>query len=297
MDISFVIVTFNSLEPLKICLQSLFASISDDLYFEVIIVDNNSLDRSKQFILENYPDIQLIQNDENLGYTKAMNQGLKIAHGKYLVQLNPDVFVNLGTFQALISWMDDNSDVGICIPKVLNQDGTFQKQCRRGFARPIEVFSYFLKLDRIFPKNRIIGNYVKTYLPEDEIVEVDAVSGSCMMIRKDLISNIGYLDERYFTYQEDTDYCFQAKKAGWKVYYLPFASVIHQGGRGGSRSNPYKAIYEWHRSYYLYYRKNLAQDYAFFINWIMYLFIGIKLFFSLIGAWFSKEKIVGTRKP
>ncbi len=162
---------------------------------------------------------------------------------------------------------------------------------------PIEVFSYFLKLDRIFPNHKIIGNYVKTYLPEDEIVEVDAVSGSCMMIKKDLISSIGYLDERYFTYQEDTDYCFLAKKAGWKVYYLPFASVIHQGGRGGSRSNPYKAIFEWHRSYYLYYRKNLAQDYVFFVNWIMYLFIGIKLIFSLIGAWFSKEKIVGTRKP
>ncbi len=136
MDISIVIVTFNSLEPLKICLQSLFASISDDLDFEVIIVDNNSQDGLKQFIQENFPDIQLIKNDENLGYTKAMNQGLKIADGKYLVQLNPDVFVNPGIFQALISWMDDHTDAGICIPKVLNQDGTFQKQCRRGFARP-----------------------------------------------------------------------------------------------------------------------------------------------------------------
>lgn len=297
MKISFVIVTFNSLEPLKICLQSLFDSISDDLNFEVIIVDNNSQDGSKQFVQESYPDIQLIMNDENLGYTKAMNQGLKIANGEYLVQLNPDVFVNQGTFQALISWMDKHEGVGICIPKVLNQDGSFQKQCRRGFARPIEVFSYFLKLDRIFPNHKIIGNYVKTYLPENEIVEVDAVSGSCMMVKKDLISSIGYLDERYFTYQEDTDFCFRAKKAGWKVYYLPFASVIHQGGRGGSRSDPYKAIFEWHRSYYLYYRKNLAQDYLFLVNWIMYLFIGIKLLFSLIGAWFSKEKIVGTKKP
>jgi len=297
MDISFVIVTFNSLEPLKICLQSLFASISDDLNFEVIVVDNNSQDESKQFVQENYPNIHLIKNEMNVGYTKAMNQGLRIAKGMYLVQVNPDVLTNPGTFQALISWMNQHKDVGISIPKVLNQDGTFQKQSRRGFARPLEVFSYFLKLDRIFPNNKVIGNYVKTFLPEDEIAQVDAVSGSCMMMRKEIISDIGYLDERYFAYQEDTDYCFQACKAGWKVYYLPIASVIHQGGRGGSRSDPYRAIYEWHRSYFLYYRKNLSKDYNFLVNWIMYIFIVLKLAFSLIWAWFSKEKIVGTKKP
>ena len=297
MDISFIIVTFNSAEPLKVCLRSLFTSLSDDVNFEVIIVDNNSHDGSSQFIQENYSDIQLIKNEMNVGYTKAMNIGLKLATGNYLVQLNPDVFINPGTFQPLISWMDEHNDVGICIPKVLNQDGTFQKQCRRGFARPLEVFSYFLKLDRIFPNHKVIGNYVKTYLPEDEIAQVDAVSGSCMMIRKEVISDIGYLDERYFAYQEDTDFCFRANNAGWKVFYLPFVSVIHQGGRGGSRSDPYKAILEWHRSYYLYYRKNLAKDYLFLVNWIMYFFIVIKLLFSLIGAWFSKEKVVGTKKP
>lgn len=297
MDISFVIVTYNSIEPLEKCLSSLISSINNEVIFDIIIVDNNSHDGSDQFVQENYPEIQLIKNHINVGYTKAMNQGLQIAQGKYLVQLNPDVFINPGTFQSLISWMDEHDDVGICIPKVLNQDGTFQKQSRRGNARPFEVFSYFLKLDRIFPNHRVIGNYVKTYLPEDEITQVDAVSGSCMMIRKEVFSDIGYLDERYFAYQEDTDFCFRANKAGWKVFYLPFVSVIHQGGRGGSRSDPYKAIYEWHRSYYLYYRKNLAKDYVFLVNWIMYFFIGIKLLFSLIGAWFSKEKVVGTKKP
>jgi len=271
--------------------------LGDDLMFEIIIVDNNSHDGSDQFVQENYPNIHLIKNDVNVGYTKAMNQGLRISQGRYLVQINPDVFINPGNFQSLISWMDVHDNVGICIPKVLNQDGTFQKQSRRGFARPVEVFSYFLKLDRIFPNHKVIGNYVKTYLPEDEIAEVDAVSGSCMMIRKEVIQDIGFLDERYFAYQEDTDYCFQANKAGWKVFYLPFASVIHQGGRGGSRSDPYRAIYEWHRSYFLYYQKNLSKDYFFLVNWIMFGFIGIKLAFSLIGAFFSKEKIVGTKKP
>lgn len=297
MDISFNIVTYNSFGPLKICLDSLISSLGSGLDYEITIIDNGSEDKTVEFIEENYPDIVLIKNNRNFGYTKAMNQGLRISKGKYSVQLNPDVSVPHNTFQQLSDWLDDHPDVGICIPKVLNQDGSFQRQCRRGFARPLEVVSYFLKLDKLFPNNKKLGNYVKTYLPEDEIVEVDAVSGSCMMIRKEVIEEIGYLDERFFAYQEDTDFCFRAKNAGWKVYYLPIATVTHLGGRGGSRSNPFRGIFEWHKSYYLYYNKNLAKDYFFLVNWFMYLMVGLKLAFSLIGAIFSKEKVVGTKKP
>lgn len=297
MDISFNIVTYNSFGPLKICLDSLISSLGSGLDYEITIIDNGSEDKTVEFIEENYPDIVLIKNNRNFGYTKAMNQGLRISKGKYSVQLNPDVSVPHNTFQQLSDWLDDHPDVGICIPKVLNQDGSFQRQCRRGFARPLEVVSYFLKLDKLFPNNKKLGNYVKTYLPEDEIVEVDAVSGSCMMIRKEVIEEIGYLDERFFAYQEDTDFCFRAKNAGWKVYYLPIATVTHLGGRGGSRSNPFRGIFEWHKSYYLYYNKNLAKDYFFLVNWFMYLMVGLKLAFSLIGALFSKEKVVGTKKP
>lgn len=297
MNFSFNIVTYNSLEPLRDCLRSLVSSLDSDIQYEITIIDNGSTDQVVDFIEKQFPIINIIKNPDNLGYTKAMNQGLRISSGDYLIQLNPDVFVNEGTFQTLKSWMDDHPEVGICIPKVLNQDGSFQKQCRRGFARPLEVFAYFLKLDRLFPNNKKLGNYVKTYLPEDEIAEVDSVSGSCMMIRKEVIQEIGYLDERFFAYQEDTDICFRAKNAGWKVYYLPIASVIHQGGKGGSRTNPFRGILEWHRSYYLYYRKNLSKDYFFLINWFMYLMILIKLAFSLAGALISKEKVVGTKKP
>lgn len=297
MNFSFNIVTYNSLEPLRDCLRSLVASLDSDIQYEITIIDNGSTDQVVDYIEKEFQTIHIIKNSDNLGYTKAMNQGLRISSGDYLIQLNPDVFVNDGTFQTLKSWMDDHPEVGICIPKVLNQDGSFQKQCRRGFARPLEVFAYFLKLDRLFPNNKKLGNYVKTYLPEDEIAEVDSVSGSCMMIRKEVIQEIGYLDERFFAYQEDTDICFRAKNAGWKVYYLPIASVIHQGGKGGSRTNPFRGILEWHRSYYLYYRKNLSKDYFFLINWFMYLMILIKLAFSLAGALISKEKVVGTKKP
>ena len=122
----------------------------------------------------------------------------------------------------------------------------------------------------LFPKSKFFGGYLLNYLDENAIHEVDGVSGSCMLIRRRVIEQVGYLDERFFAYQEDADYCFQVKKAGWKIVYLPQAQIVHYGGQGGSRVQPYRSIYEWHRSYYLYYRKNLAKDYFFLFNWFYY---------------------------
>ena len=213
------------------------------------------------------------------------------------MQLNPDVIIEAGSFEKLFDWMNAHSEVGICTPKVVNRDGTLQKQCRRSFARPWDVITYFMGLDRLFPESRLFGRYLLTYLKEDQISEVDAVSGSCMFVRKIVFDQIGYLDERFFAYQEDADICFRAKHAGWKIIYLPITSVVHFGGQGGSKNEPYKAIKAWHRSYYLYYRKNLAKDTFFLVNWLMYLAMGIKLIISLAGAMFQKDKVVGTRKP
>jgi hypothetical protein len=297
MDISFVMVSFNTKEMLQASLDSLIKSFNNHFSYEIIVVDNNSHDGTTSMVSELFPEIQLIKNEENIGYTRAMNMGLQAARGSYLVQLNPDVIIEAGTFEGLFDWMKQHPDTGICTPKVVNRDGTLQKQCRRSFAKPWDVVTYFLGLDRLFPNSRFFGRYLLTYLGVDQISEVDAVSGSCMFIRKSVIGNIGYLDERFFAYQEDADFCFRAKKAGWKIVYLPIANVIHFGGQGGSKNEPYKAIKAWHRSYYLYYRKNLAADYFFLVNWFMYGAMGIKLVFSLLGAVFKKDKVVGTRKP
>ena len=297
MDISFVIVSFNTKEILQSSLHSLYESISNRLSYEIIVVDNNSRDGTILMLTENYPSIKIFKNNENIGYTRAMNIGLKAAVGEYLVQLNPDVIIEAGSFEKLFDWMKSHSEAGICTPKVVNRDGTLQKQCRRSFARPWDVITYFMGLDRLFPESRLFGRYLLTYLKEDQISEVDAVSGSCMFVRKIVFDQIGYLDERFFAYQEDADICFRAKHAGWKIIYLPITSVVHFGGQGGSKNEPYKAIKAWHRSYYLYYRKNLAKDTFFLVNWLMYLAMGIKLIISLAGAMFQKDKVVGTRKP
>ena len=295
-ELGICILTRGSREKVLACLASLFKQTqTPDL--EVVVVDNDSRDGTLEEIRSQFPSVRLIANNKNLGYAKGVNQGLKILNARYFVLLNPDVIVLNGALDLLIKFMDENPKVGICAPKVLNQDGSVQYQSRRGEPRPWNVFSYFLGLSKVFPNNSRFSGYLLTYIDNDRVNEVTAVSGSCMIIRKEVIAGIGHMDERYFAYQEDTDYCVHAWQAGWKVCYVPMAEVIHYGGKGGSDINPYFGVYHWHRSYFLYYRKNLAKDYPFWFHPFYYLAMLMKLVLNLIVLFFSKKKIVGTPKP
>jgi GT2 family glycosyltransferase len=280
---------------LRDCLQSLYQNTR--LSFEVIVVDNNSQDGVVQMLHSEYPEITLVENQENAGYTHPMNQAMRLGRGRYLLQLNPDTLILPEAIDRLVVFMDQHPEVGICGPKVLNRDRTLQKPCRRGEPRPWAVLTYFLGLSSLFPRSPLFSQYLLTYLDEDEIHEVDGVAGSCMMARRALIDQIGYLDERYFAYQEDADFCFRARQAGWKVYFMPGAQIIHYGSLGGSRIQPYRSIYEWHRSYFIYYRQHLAKDYLFFLNGFYYLAMALKLFWALGINFFRSEKFAGSRKP
>jgi GT2 family glycosyltransferase len=290
------IVTRESKDEILACLASLYEK-TRDLDLEIIVVDNNSQDGTVDQIRIQFPAVKLIRNKENLGFSRAVNQGLKVLNACYYLLLNPDTVILDHAMQNLVRFMDQTPQAGICIPKVLNKDGSLQYQCRRGEARPWEVFSYFFGLARLFPNDTRFTGYLLNHLDNEVVNEVKAVSGSCMLIRREVIDQIGYLDERYFAYQEDTDYCFQARAAGWKVYYVPTAQVIHYGGRGGSGVSPYFGVYQWHRSYYLYYKKNLARDYPFWFHPIYYLAMFMKMIINLLVVLLSREKIVGTRKP
>lgn len=296
MDISICIVSFNTRDLLRECLTLLYGQQAG-CSFEVIVADNASTDGSLTMLAVTFPQVQVIQNQANLGYTRPMNQALCAAGGRYLMQLNPDTLPQPGFLDSLVGFMDANPQVGLCTPKVLNRDGTLQKQCRRSAARPWDALTHMLGLSRLFPHSRVFGHYLMTYLPEDQTAEVEAVSGSCMVIRREVVQQIGYLDERFFAYQEDADFSFRARAAGWMIYYYPGAQIIHYGGHGGSRSAPYRGIIAWHHSFLLYYRKNLARDYFFLLNWLVYLGIYVKLGLSLLVALFRKEKVVGSRKP
>lgn len=294
--LSICIVTYKSRSYLQACLCSIYENPPDG-EFEIVIVDNFSDDGTLEMLMEEFPGVYVIENASNLGFTAPMNQALQKGGGKYLLQLNPDTLIHPQAFNRLVSFMESQHEVGICGPKVLNTDGSLQKPCRRGESRPWAVFTYFIGLSSLFPKSKLFGEYLMNYMDEDETHEVAGVSGSCMLIRREVINQTGYLDERFFAYQEDADYCFQARDRGWKIYYVPTAQITHYGGQGGSRVQPYRSIYEWHRSYWLYYRKNLAGDYFFLFNWFYYLAMLIKLAITLFVNLVRKEKSAGRQKP
>ncbi len=267
--VSVCIVTLNASKYLHHCLTLLEQSQGAEVE-QIIVVDNRSNDNTVKMIHEKHSSVILIQNNRNEGYTIPMNRAMKEADGEYLLILNPDAFVKPKAVAALANFLDLHPEVGIAGPKVLNVDGTFQKSCRRGVARPWNVISYFTGLAARFPDNSKYTGYHLSHLDENILNEVDGVSGSCMMIRRNLIDKIDCFDERFFAYQEDSDYCFRAKAAGWKIYYVPEAEVIHDAGRGGSAAYKYRSLFEWHRSYYLLYKKHFSADYFPLVNGLFY---------------------------
>ncbi|HNT26391.1 MAG TPA: glycosyltransferase family 2 protein [Anaerolineales bacterium] len=295
-DISACMVTLNVSGYIRDCLQSLIET-SQGLSLEIIVVDNHSTDGTVEILKSEYASqVRLVENSQNEGFVRPTNQAMRLSGGRYLLWLNPDTIIHPGALQSLVAFMENHPQVGICGPKVLNRDGTMQKPCRRGVSRPWATFSYFSGLWKLFPKSKLFGGYLLNYLDEDATHACDGVSGSCMLVRREVLDQIGYVDEQFFAYQDDADYCFQAQKAGWEIFYVPTAQITHFGGQGGSRSQPYRSIYEWHRSYYLYYRKNLAADYFFLFNWLYYSIMLIKLAMALLINVFRKEKYIGPKR-
>ena len=281
MDISFCIVSLNSIKLLKQCLDSIPCSVKGYSY-EVIVADNYSYDGTAGILRRLYPEVRLITNDRNIGYTKAMNKILKVSRGNFKLVLNPDSKLMECSISKMVDFMKNNSMVGVVGPKVVDSYGQFQMSCRRGLARPDAVFSYFFGLAKIFPKNEKFTGYHLNHLNEDEINQVSGISGSCMLINGKLIEKIGYFDEIFTIYQEDSDFCLRSLNNGWRVFYFPKSKVMHIGGRGGSSSYPYRMILEWHRSYIRFYFKHFSKEYSTVFNSIYLIIMVIKLLLTEI---------------
>lgn len=287
MDISVCIVNLNAKKHLINCIRSIPKAVRPHSY-EIIVADNHSSDGSGPYILKNFPFVHLLSNNRNIGYTTAMNRVLRMSRGDYKVILNPDTVLMPHSITLLVNFLKQNNTIGIVGPKVVNDDGTFQRSCRRGIARPVAVFSYFFGMAKMFPNNKNFTEYHLNHLDENELSEVGGVSGSCMIVRNEVIKEVGLLDERYFAYQEDSDYCIRAKEKGWGVYYNPESVVKHSGGKGGANSVPFQAIFEWHRSYFRYYFKHFSDDYSMVFNCFYSMIMLGKLIFA-IGIHFIKR--------
>jgi len=281
MDLSICIVTLNAKRVIENCLNSIPNAVGN-LSYEIIIVDNNSKDSTIALINDHHLEKTLIQNTVNFGYTKPMNQALRLAKGNWLLQLNPDIVLSENSLVGLMDYAINRPKVGLCEPKILHENGQFQKSTRRGLARPQAVLSYFLGLSKLFPKDKRFTGYQLNHLDENEIHIVQGISGTCMLARREVFDDVGFLDETFFAYQEDSDFCIRAEKAGWEIHYNPHFTATHFTGQGGSKSVAYLANFEWHRSYYLYYKKHFSSDYSFLFNGFYYSLMIFKCIFATV---------------
>ena len=231
-----IVVNYNVREFLRQSLLSLRKAVAP-LAAEIFVVDNASDDGSVEMIRREFPGVQLIVNRENAGFARANNQALRQASGRFVVLLNPDTVVPEDTFTAIRAFFDKHPETGMVGCKVLNPDGTLQLACRRSFPTPWVAFTRLSGVSQLFPKSRWFGRYNLTYLPENETAEVEAISGSFMAVRAQALRQVGLLDERFFLYGEDLDWCFRMRAAGWKIHYFPGTQIIHFKGESAKQSD------------------------------------------------------------
>lgn len=244
--LSVIIVTWNSKEYLRPCLDSLFKGGHKEI-LEVQVIDNGSEDGTGD-IAQNYP-VDLIQNRKNLGFAKGVNQGLQRATCPYLLLLNPDTQIKEGSLEALTSFMDRYSKAGLAGAQLLNPDGSKQNSIANFPSLATELLNKNL-LRWLFP-DRFPGKERKFSDP----IEVDSVIGACMVARREAIEQVGLLDEDYFLFFEETDWCYRMKQAGWKIYHVPQAEVIHFQGKSAEQDKK-RAKVEYYRSRYLFFKKH-----------------------------------------
>jgi len=201
---------------------------------ETIVVDNNSRDNSVAMVKNDFPDTIIIKNEINIGYAKAVNQGIKLSRGRYILVLNADVIVKGNAIASLVTYMNNHPKVGIAGPKLLYPDGRLQWSCRTFYNFKIILLRRTF-LSRLFPKNKIVSDHMMYTIDHNNELEVDWLLGASLMVRKTAIDQVGLMDERYFLYFEDVDWCNKMKKAGWGVSYVPESEIIHYH-RQGSRS-------------------------------------------------------------
>ncbi len=229
IDVSVIIVNYNVKEFLDQAIRSVYQSVGT-LKVEVFVVDNNSVDGSVEMVRARFPDVHLIANEDNTGFSTANNQAIRIAKGRHLFILNPDTIVQEDTLTTLVNFMDTHPEAGAVGCKILNPDGTFAPESRRSFPTPAVAFYRMTGLSRLFPKSRTFGRYNLSYLTPDEATEVDALSGSCMVVRAEAIKEAGMFDEDFFMYGEDLDWCYRIQQAGWTIHYTPDTQIIHYKG-------------------------------------------------------------------
>jgi len=275
LDLAIVIVNYDTRDELRDCLRSIGASQGSFCY-RAIVVDNDSTDGSVEMVRSEYPWAEVIASPRNGGYPYGNNLGLRAAGfgregaaeelPRYALLLNPDTVLPPSALAEMLAYMDEHSDVGASGPKLVRQDGSLDKACRRSFPTPLVSFTHMSHLDRLFPHSRRLARYNLTYLDPDQEADVDALVGAFMLIRREALQEAGLLDEEFFMYGEDLDLCYRIKEHGWRIVYYPRVSVLHIKG-ASTRKSSARAIAAFYDAMRIFHRKHYRERTFFLVNW------------------------------
>jgi GT2 family glycosyltransferase len=282
MKLSIVIVNYNVRFFLEQCLYSVRKAL-EGIEAEVFVVDNNSVDGSCALVREKFPEVSLIENKENRGFSRANNQAINLARGEYILLLNPDTVVEADTFRKIIAFMDHHPDAGGLGVRMIDGKGNFLPESKRGLPTPMVAFFKIFGLSRIFPKSRIFGRYHLGYLDPDMTHQVDVLSGAFMLLRGTALAKTGLLDEGFFMYGEDIDLSYRITEAGYRNYYFPEARIIHYKGESTKKSS-INYVLMFYRAMVIFARKHFSQKNA----RVFSLLIHSAIYLRAIAAIFSR---------
>jgi hypothetical protein len=255
IDLSIIIVSWNCKEYLQKCLRSI-VSYPPICAYEIVVVDNASSDGTIESVRLLFPEVKIIVNDKNQGFAAANNIALKQCQNRYFLLLNPDTIVFHGALQALVEYADRHSNAWGVGPAIVNADGSPQRTGIR-FPNNWNILVETLFLDKIFPQSRIFGSHRELYIDPSLARKVDYVQGSCLLIKHEAIQIIGMLDEKYFMYFEETDWCYRVHQMGGEVHYISESTIKHYGGSESAHYDSWKVL-QYHRSLLRYYKKHYS---------------------------------------
>ena len=280
LQLSVIIVNYNVKHFLEQCLFSVFKALKN-INAEVFVVDNNSVDGSIALVKEKFPQVKLIQNKANVGFSAANNQAIKLSEGKYILLLNPDTVVQEDTFEKTLAFMDKQLDAGGLGIKMLDGKGTFLPESKRGLPTPSVAFYKIFGLAKLFPGSKKFGQYHLTYLDKNKNHSVDVLSGAFMLMRKETLDKVGLLDETFFMYGEDIDLSYRITQAGYKNYYFAESSIIHYKGESTKKSSVNYVIV-FYKAMAIFAKKHFSQNNARLFNFLIYLAIYLRASMAIL---------------
>jgi O-antigen biosynthesis protein len=257
MKLSVIIVNYNVRAYLEQCLRTVFTAL-EGIQGEVFVVDNLSTDGSVEMVREKFPGVRLMANRENVGFSRANNQAIRISQGQYVLLLNPDTVVGEDVFHKVIAFMDGKPSVGGLGVKMIDGTGRFLPESKRGLPTPRVAFFKIIGLTRLFPRSRIFGRYHLGHLPENDTAPIEILSGACMFLRKKTLDEVGLLDENFFMYGEDIDLSYRITLAGYENWYFPDARIIHYKGESTKKSSV-NYVFVFYNAMAIFARKHFAQ--------------------------------------